>query len=160
MSSDPARSGEQPGPALLDELLCFDLYAASRAVTAAYRPLLEPLGLTYPQYLVMVLLWQRQTASVRDVIDSLQLEYGTVSPLLKRLQARGLLTRARNVSDERSVMVSLTDAGRDLAHDAAHVPTAVRVAMGLTEAEVPTVREFLTTISTSASRTADGQKTE
>lgn len=99
------------GSLLLDDQLCFALYAASRAVTARYRPLLDELGLTYPQYLVMLVLWERDSISVRELGASLQLESSTLSPLLKRLEANGLLHRERRPDDERSVAIRLSEAG-------------------------------------------------
>src|SRR5215471_21059668 len=102
------------GSLLLDEQLCFALYAASRAVTQRYRTLLEELGLTYPQYLVMLVLWEQGPATVKSLGDALQLDYGTLSPLLKRLAASGLVERKRRSEDERSVEVSLTPAGEEL----------------------------------------------
>src|SRR4051794_11843805 len=95
----------------LSELLCFDLYASSRAVTRAYGPLLATLGLTYPQYLVMIALWEKQPLSVKDLAERLSLDSGTLSPLLKRLQAARLVRRERSAEDERAVIVSLTDKG-------------------------------------------------
>src|SRR3954469_22836175 len=92
----------------VDDLLCFALYAASRAVTAAYRPLLHDLGLTYPQYLVMVALWERGSMPVKDLGDALQLDYGTLTPLLKRLESAGLITRRRRLDDRGSVQVRLS----------------------------------------------------
>jgi DNA-binding MarR family transcriptional regulator len=106
-----ARSGPpQEGSLLLDDQLCFALYAASRAVTARYRPLLDELGLTYPQYLVMLVLWEQDSISVRDLGHALQLESSTLSPLLKRLEASGLLRRERRPEDERSVALAIGDA--------------------------------------------------
>src|SRR5207248_10850913 len=99
----PAAAEPSEGSLLLDDQLCFALYAASRAVTARYRPLLDELGLTYPQYLVMLVLWEQDSISVRDLGASLQLESSTLSPLLKRLEANGLLRRERRAEDERSV---------------------------------------------------------
>lgn len=101
-----------PGSLLLDDQLCFALYAASRAVTARYRPLLDELGLTYPQYLVMLVLWDRDGSTVSDLGKALQLESSTLSPLLKRLEAAGLLRRERRPDDERSVALYLTDSRR------------------------------------------------
>lgn len=109
-------------PLALDRQVCFALYAASRAVTAAYRPLLEPLGLTYPQYLVMLVLWERGTLPVRDIGAALHLDSGTLSPLLKRMESAGLLTRERAADDERRVLVALTDDGRALRERAVDVP--------------------------------------
>jgi MarR family transcriptional regulator, organic hydroperoxide resistance regulator len=104
-----------PAPSVaLDDQLCFALYAASRAVTARYRPMLEAIGLTYPQYLVMMLLWEEDHQTVGQLGARLSLDSGTLSPLLKRLTAAGLVTRHRRVEDERSVAIALTDAGRAL----------------------------------------------
>ncbi len=103
-----------PPSVALDDQLCFALYAASRAVTARYRPMLEELGLTYPPYLVMMLLWEQDNQTVGQLGARLALDSGTLSPLLKRLTAAGLVTRHRRVEDERSVSIALTDAGRAL----------------------------------------------
>ena len=108
-----------PAPSVaLDDQLCFALYAASRAVTARYRPMLDEIGLTYPQYLVMMLLWESDHQTVGQLGSRLALDSGTLSPLLKRLTAAGLVTRHRRVEDERSVSIALTDEGRAL-HDRA-----------------------------------------
>src|SRR6188472_871463 len=104
-----------PAPSVaLDDQLCFALYAASRAVTARYRPMLEAIGLTYPQYLVMMLLWEEDHQTVGQLGARLALDSGTLSPLLKRLTSAGLVTRHRRVEDERSVSIALTDEGRAL----------------------------------------------
>ena len=104
-----------PAPSvLLEDQLCFALYAASRALTARYRPQLDEIGLTYPQYLVMMLLWEQDNQTVGQLGARLNLDSGTLSPLLKRLTAAGLVTRHRRVEDERSVSIALTDAGRAL----------------------------------------------
>ncbi|HEY0712718.1 MAG TPA: MarR family transcriptional regulator [Polyangia bacterium] len=100
--------------ASLSGLLCFDLYAASRAVTKAYREFLDPLGLTYPQYLVMTALWEESPLGVKDLSARLCLDSGTLSPLLKRLEAAGLVSRTRSREDERAVSITLTAAGRTL----------------------------------------------
>ncbi|SFA73030.1 DNA-binding transcriptional regulator, MarR family [Amycolatopsis marina] len=118
---------------LLEEQVCFALYAASRAVTDTYRPLLSELDLTYPQYLVLLVLWERDGRPVKEIAADLHLDYGTVSPLLKRLQARGLLTRERLAGDERSVTVNLTDEGRALRERAAPIPSAMSCSIGLDE---------------------------
>ncbi|MCW2708921.1 MAG: putative MarR family transcriptional regulator [Frankiales bacterium] len=137
----------------LDAQLCFDLYAASRAVTSAYRPLLGDLGLTYPQYLVMLVLWERERCTVRELGDVLQLDSGTLSPLLKRLTAAGLVRRERRTDDERTVEASLTDEGRELAMKAQSIPSAIGAAMGLAPAEFAalkqTLRRLVTNLSTS-----------
>lgn len=112
-------------PLALERQVCFALYAASRAVTAAYRPLLEPLGLTYPQYLVMLVLWERGTQPVGDIGAALHLDSGTLSPLLKRLEAGGLVERHRSAEDERRVLVELTAEGRALRDRAVDVPARI-----------------------------------
>ena len=114
-----------PNQLLLDQQLCFALYAASRSVTGLYRPLLEPLGLTYPQYLVMLVLWESAALSVGEVGDRLLLDSGTLTPLLKRLEAAGLVKRQRDPDDERRVIVDLTVAGRRLKAKARAVPEAL-----------------------------------
>ncbi|MGW4673490.1 MarR family winged helix-turn-helix transcriptional regulator [Streptomyces sp. NPDC004324] len=133
----------QGGSLLLDDQLCFALYAASRAVTARYRPLLDELGLTYPQYLVMLVLWEQDSITVRDLGNALQLESSTLSPLLKRLEAAGLLRRERRAEDERSVAIRLTDAGARLQEQADSVPLAIGDAMGLTPEQDATAKHLL-----------------
>lgn len=115
----------------LDERLCLALYTTSRAMTARYRPLLSELGLTYPQYLVMVLLWEEGACSVGQVGSRLSLESSTLSPLLKRLEAMGLLTRTRDAHDERAVMIGLTSEGHALERRAAAVTAEICAATGL-----------------------------
>ncbi len=128
---------------LLDDQLCFALYAASRAVTARYRPLLDELGLTYPQYLVLLVLWERDSISVRELGAALQLESSTLSPLLKRLEAGGLLRRERRSDDERSVAIRLTEEGAALRERARAVPVAIGDAMGLTPEQDATAKHLL-----------------
>ncbi|MEU7632124.1 MarR family transcriptional regulator [Nocardia sp. NPDC049220] len=127
----------------LDEQLCFPLYAASRAMTAVYRPKLERLGLTYPQYLVMMALWERDGRSVGDVCHALALDSGTLSPLLKRLAAADLVERHRSATDERRVEIQLTERGRALRAEAGNIPAEMAAASGLPLAEVVTLRETL-----------------
>ncbi|MFF4564183.1 MarR family winged helix-turn-helix transcriptional regulator [Streptomyces sp. NPDC001435] len=134
---------EDAGSLLLDEQLCFALYAAQRAVTAAYRPLLDELGLTYPQYLVLLVLWERGETTVKELAAALRLDYGTVSPLLKRLAAAGLVRRERSPRDERSVLVACTERGRELRERAARVPGALLTTTGLGASEVARLREEL-----------------
>jgi MarR family transcriptional regulator, organic hydroperoxide resistance regulator len=131
----------------LDEQLCFALYAASRAMTRCYRPMLDALDLTYPQYLVLLVLWERGDATVTGIGHALQLETGTLSPLLKRLEAAGLITRTRQAGDERSVLVSLTPAGRELEARIAEAQSNVGVATGLSRAEIGDLRETLHRLS-------------
>lgn len=133
---------------VLDEQLCFALYTASRAMTSCYRPLLDAMGLTYPQFLVLLVLWERGDSSVTRIGNALQLETGTLSPLLKRLETTGFITRTRQAEDERSVIVGLTDAGRALEERAAVVQREVSDATGLTDAEIAALRATLQTVTT------------
>ncbi|MFS0714229.1 MarR family transcriptional regulator [Microbacterium sp. 2P01SA-2] len=114
-----------------EHMVCFSLYAASRATTKAYAALLEPHGLTYPQYLVLVLLWNRDSRSVSDLGEALDLDSGTLSPLLRRMTRDGLVERGRDSADERVVTVSLTTRGRELRADLAHVPACIAGGMGV-----------------------------
>jgi len=114
----------------LDHQLCFALYSASLAMTKLYKPLLEPLGLTYPQYLAMLALWQDDDLTVSGLGERLQLDSGTLTPLLKRLEAAGFVTRLRDAADERRVRLQLTPAGRALKARARAVPEAVACASG------------------------------
>lgn len=126
-----AKRADPAEPMPLDERLCLALYRASRAMTARYRPPLSALGLTYPQYLVMVLLWEEGPSSVGQIGARLDLESSTLSPLLKRLQVMGLIVRARDERDERSVVVSLTEQGAGLEARAAGVAVEMCVAVGM-----------------------------
>jgi MarR family transcriptional regulator, organic hydroperoxide resistance regulator len=146
----PKKSSTQPrGTLLLGDQLCFALYAASRAVTQLYRPLLQELGLTYPQYLVMLLLWERGEMTIGDLADTLQLDYGTLSPMLKRLANAGLLERRRAVDDERVVRVTLTDAGQGLKFKAQPVCQAVVDSYGLDARQFRELRETLEALANS-----------
>ncbi|WP_335981298.1 MULTISPECIES: MarR family winged helix-turn-helix transcriptional regulator [Streptomycetaceae] len=149
-----AESAAEAAPAtlLLDDQLCFALYAASRAVTARYRPLLDSLGLTYPQYLVMLVLWEHEAVAVKELGAALQLDYGTLTPLLKRLEANGLVRRERRPDDERSVTVSLTAEGVRLRERAAGVPVAMSGAMGLDAAETAQIKELLRRLTANVAR--------
>jgi DNA-binding MarR family transcriptional regulator len=119
-----------PASQALEDQLCFALYSASRAVTARYRPILEALDLTYPQYLVMITLWASAPTTVSALGRELYLDSGTLSPLLKRLETAGLLTRHRSRTDERSVEIRLTAKGRRLRRRAETVPGQICAAMG------------------------------
>ncbi|MEV0297275.1 MarR family transcriptional regulator [Nocardia sp. NPDC050710] len=131
----------------LDKQVCFALYAASRAVTRLYRPLLDELGLTYPQYLVMLVLWDRGAVAVKDLGAALELDSGTLSPLLKRLEANGLLTRSRSIEDERSVQVQLTAAGTALRERARGIPRQLACAIGLEPADLEEFRVQLRAVT-------------
>ncbi|MBX3654768.1 MAG: MarR family transcriptional regulator [Ramlibacter sp.] len=113
---------------LLDNQLCFALYSASLAMTKLYKPLLEELGLTYPQYLVMLVLWERDGLMVSELGERLSLDSGTLTPLLKRLEASGLVARIRDVQDERRVHITLTAAGRKLKSRATRIPGCILAA--------------------------------
>ena len=128
---------------LLDEQLCFALYAASRRMTAVYRPLLEALDLTYPQYLVMLVLWERDGLTVRELGERLQLDSGTLTPLLKRLEQAGLLGRRRRQSDEREVEITLTEAGHTLQERAAEVPRCMAERLCMSVDNVKRLRDEL-----------------
>ena len=124
-------------PLALEEQVCFALAVASREVVAAYRSVLEPLGLTHPQYLVMLALWQHveqpERLSVKDLSAQLHLDPGTLSPLLKRLETAGLISRRRSTSDERVLEVGVTDRGRALRQQALAVPATMLSRLGMTE---------------------------
>ena len=131
-------------PLALDRQVCFAIAVASRSVISVYRPVLEPLGLTHPQYLVMLALWERSPRRVGDLAETLFLEPATLSPLLKRLEANGLISRVRSVTDERSVDVNLTEAGRELRARAEQVPAAIVDRLGVPLATLEGVRDELT----------------
>lgn len=127
----------------LDQQLCFALYSASRALIGCYRPLLDRAGLTYPQYLVLLVLWERGATTVSGLGTALQLESGTLSPLLKRLESNGLVERSRVPDDERSVLVSLTAAGQETRQQVDDVPSTVERATGMTRTEIVEMRDSL-----------------
>lgn len=114
----------------LDHQLCFALYSASLAMTKLYKPMLDPLGLTYPQYLAMLVLWEADGITVSELGQRLQLDSGTLTPLLKRLESSGYVSRQRDTADERRVLLLLTPAGRSLKNRAAKVPPQVLCAAG------------------------------
>lgn len=155
--ADDARAPVRAGA--LAEFLCFDLYSAHRAITGVYRQILEPLGLTYPQYLVLSILWTRGSATVGEIIDEVDLDYGTVSPLLKRLEVRGLLERRRRPDDERSVAITLTEAGRALQERVADFPALLREAFGLDDADAAVFHRMLTDVRASATAQAHHRAT-
>lgn len=115
----------------LDNQLCFAVHATAHAFAQAYRPYLEPMGLTYPQYLVMLLLWERDDRSVNELGQPLHLDSGTLTPLLKRMEKAGLVIRGRDSKDERVTRISLTDKGHDLREGALAVPQSMLCASGL-----------------------------
>lgn len=129
-------------PALeLDRQLCFALYTASRAMTAAYRPILAKLNVTYPQYLVLLVLWEEDRVTVGHLGERLLLDSGTLSPLLKRLETIGLVIRERSRHDERQVEVTLTEEGRQLERRAKCIPEQMLVKTGMTPQDAQDLRE-------------------
>ena len=131
----------------IDQLLCFSVYSAGHAFERVYKPLLQPLGLTYPRYLVMVALWERDDQTVGELGERLALESNTVTPLLKRLEADGLVTRSRDLHDERQVRVGLTDIGRALEAGAADIPRCIALASGLELDDIVRLRAEISTVT-------------
>jgi len=142
---DPTAMG--PTAMGLTDQICFALYSASRALTARYRELLAPLGLTYPQYLVLMALWQQEPLSVTALGDRLALDSGTLSPLLRRLDAAGLVERRRSATDERSVLVHLTAAGRELEPAAAGIAASIGESTGLELDDLIALRQQVTELT-------------
>ncbi len=136
----------------LDDQLCFALYSASLAMTKTYRPMLERLGLTYPQYLAMLVLWERDGSTVSELGERLRLESGTLTPLLKRLEVAGLVSRRRAVDDERQVLVHLTPAGRELRARAREIPVQMIANTGCTLEELHGLRDALHALRASLDR--------
>ena len=137
-------------PLELERQVCFALSVASRSVVALYRPLLEPMGLTHPQYLVMLALWQQAPLSVRDLSRLLQLDPGTLSPLLKRLETIGYVDRQRDPADERSLAVTLTARGRALRAEAEKIPPAIVARLGMPIDELESLHATLTRVIAAA----------
>jgi MarR family transcriptional regulator, organic hydroperoxide resistance regulator len=137
-------------PLALEQQVCFALSVAARSVVAIYRPLLEPMGLTHPQYLVMLALWQHSPLSVRDLSRLLQLDPGTLSPLLKRLEAIGYLRRERDPADERSLAITLTERGRALRSEAEKIPPAVVSRLGMPIEDLQRLHASLTQVIAAA----------
>jgi MarR family transcriptional regulator, organic hydroperoxide resistance regulator len=147
-----ATSDTVDNPLSLEEQVCFALAVASRSVIALYRPVLEPMGLTHPQYLVMLALWEHEPLSVRDLSHLLQLDPGTVSPLLRRLEASGYVRRQRNPHDERALAVELTGEGRALRRKALKVPPAIVERLGMDLADLQQIHGHLSRVIAAATR--------
>lgn len=148
-------SGSDVDPLALEHQVCFALAVTNRAVLAVYRPLLEPLGLTHPQYLVMLALWDNaktgaDALSVKQIAALLQMDPATTSPMLKRLEALGLVARTRSASDERAILVSLTEEGAALRHRAVDIPPTVVARLGVELSELEHLHSVLTRINTAA----------
>ena len=145
-------------PLALEHQVCFALAVAARSVIALYRPVLEPMGLTHPQYLVMLALWEFEPVSVKDLSGMLQLEPATLSPLLKRLESTGLLRRDRDSRDERSLAVALTAKGRALREQALEVPPAIVDRLGMDIDELMQLHERLTRVIAAAKSTKQSEE--
>lgn len=139
-------------PLALDQQVCFGLAVAARSVIALYRPLLEPLGLTHPQYLVMLALWEEESLRVSELGRKVQLDPGTLSPLLKRLEAQDYIRRERNKHDERSLAVVLTDRGRALRDDAEKIPPAIVERLDMSVEELMELHRRLLDVIAAATR--------
>lgn len=127
----------------LDRQLCFALYASSKEMIRLYAPLLTPLGLTYTQYIVMLVLWEHEECTVKELCEKTMLDTGTITPLLKKLESAGLLSRKRSLTDERSVRITLTEKGWELKEQASDVPQKAFCSTGLTIEEAIELKERL-----------------
>ena len=157
MNSLLKQDGAPPPDILaLENQFCFALYSASHAMTKTYKPLLDRLGLTYPQYLVMLVLWEQDGILVKDIGARLFLDSGTLTPLLKRLEANGLVARKRDPNDERQVRISLSAAGRSLRDTAEHIPSQVVSASGRPGEALGNLRGQLATMRDDLFRSMDG----
>lgn len=135
----------------LGEQLCFSLYTAQRLVTAAYRPILDELGLTYPQYVAMLTLWESAPLTMGELGERLGLDYGTVTPLIKRLEAAGIVQRSRVPEDERTVLIALTEQGAALRDRAVGVPDTIADVMALEAPEFTALKDALEHLSANVS---------
>ncbi|MFK5689364.1 MarR family winged helix-turn-helix transcriptional regulator [Ornithinimicrobium sp. LYQ92] len=140
---DPDLDPTPPDLLALDRQVCFALAVASRKVIGLYRPFLEPLGLTHPQYLVMLALWEESSANVARLGQRLSLDPATLSPLLKRLETQGLVTRERDSTDERVLTISLTPRGRGLRAEAERIPEGILDTLGMDVADLEHLRDVL-----------------
>jgi DNA-binding MarR family transcriptional regulator len=127
----------------LEKQLCFAVYSTAHAFTRAYKPILDKVGLTYPQYLVMLVLWEKSELPVKTIGEQLDLDSGTLSPLLKRLEQNGLITRTRDARDERQVLVALTEKGQGMRSEVDTIMASIGQAAGCTLEEMVTIREML-----------------
>ena len=146
MDGGTGRGSRLDDPLALERQVCFALVVASRSVLSVYRPLLEPLGLTHPQYLVMLALWGESPLSVGQIGGLLQLDSPTLSPLLKRLESSGMITRTRSAEDERQVDIALTERGRGLRREAEKIPPAIVAQLGMSIPELEDLHAALTRV--------------
>ncbi|MXP26030.1 MarR family transcriptional regulator [Altererythrobacter indicus] len=144
--ASPADVEDRESMLQLEQQMCFPIYASANAIVKTYRPLLEPLGITYPQYLVMMVLWEETPISVGDIGRKLLLDSGTLTPLLKRLAAAGFVFRERDPSDERRVLIELTDKGHALKTEARDVPSSIIASAELSDHERDDLKEAVTTL--------------
>jgi DNA-binding MarR family transcriptional regulator len=151
VSHQPIQLSEDDALAL-ERQVCFALSVAARNVVAVYRPFLEPMGLTHPQYLVMLALWQHGSLSVKDLSGLLLLDPGTLSPLVKRLETAGLVRRDRDPRDERALAIALTEPGRALRTRAEQIPPGIVARLGMDLAELTSLREALTRVIDASQR--------
>jgi DNA-binding MarR family transcriptional regulator len=143
MTESMVRKPAPTGPLLLGNQLCFAVYSTAHAFNRVYKPLLDRLGLTYPQYLVMLVLWERDDVPVKDIGERLFLDSGTLTPLLKRLEAAGLIKRTRNKDDERQVLIALTAQGEALREQAKMLPEAILAASACSIGELSALKTDL-----------------
>ncbi|HEX5746272.1 MAG TPA: MarR family transcriptional regulator [Archangium sp.] len=161
--AEKKKGGAVPAEALeqlcrLDNQLCFAVYSASNLITRLYRPLLEPLGITYPQYLALLALWERSPRTVGELGDALGLDSGTLTPLLKRLEANGIVVRKRAPEDERRVLIELTPAGQKLRARAASVPVEMLCKLQLPLEEAARLRDTLKRLTRGLREPPDGNE--
>ena len=130
----------------LENQACFPVYALSRVLTAHYKPILDEIGMTYPQYLVMLVLWEHQQLSVKEIGEKLLLDSGTLTPLLKKLEAKKLVSRTRSIEDERVLMISLTKGGAALKEKATSVPYSFKCSLGLSMEEMVSLKDTINII--------------
>lgn len=141
-------------PLALENQVCFALSLASRSVIAAYRPVLEPLGLTHPQYLVMLTLWEHEPLSIKELSALLHLDPGTLSPLVKRIEALGYVQRSRSTADERILQISLTEAGRAARELALKIPQEMMRRLDMDVEELTALHRAMNKVITAALKTA------
>jgi DNA-binding MarR family transcriptional regulator len=152
-TANAAELPEIPGdPLALERQVCFALSIAARSVLSVYRPLLEPMGLTHPQYLVMLALWGQSPLAVKELIEMLQLDGPTLSPLLKRLESAGMITRTRDPEDERQLRIDLTPKGHALREDALRIPPSIVAKLGMSLGDLEELHKGLLTINEAARR--------
>lgn len=155
-NADVGRGEEPPeipgDPLALERQVCFALSIAARSVLSIYRPILEPMGLTHPQYLVMLALWGQSPLAVKELIEMLQLDGPTLSPMLKRLEGAGLVTRTRDPQDERQLRIDLTQQGRALREQALNVPPSVVAKLGMSLGDLMELHKGLTELNEAARR--------